>query len=113
MMLCVAIAAMSMVMVSCSDNDDNGTGTPETPEKEYVIEVGEGMKLPENEFLTKVPAVAGDQNVINALKAIDKVTDVKAFELNTAWDYYNEKVLSKTAYYFNFKQDIDHNNPSI
>ena len=47
-MLCVAIAAVSMVMVSCSDNDDNGTVAPETPEKEYVIEVGEGMKLPEN-----------------------------------------------------------------
>ena len=110
MMLCVAIAAMSMVMVSCSKDDDSSTVTP-GKENEYAIEVEDGMTMPENKFL-KVPAVAGDQNVINALKAIDKVTDVKAFELNTAWDYYNEKVLSKTAYYFNFKQDIDHNNPS-
>ena len=111
MMLCVAIAAMSMVMISCSDNKDNVPGVPETPENEYGIEVEAGMTIPENKFL-KVPAVAGDQNVINALKAIDRVTDVKAFELSTAWDYYNDKYLYKTAYYFNYKQDIDHNNPS-
>ena len=62
MMLCVAIVAMSMAMTSCSDNDDNGALSSE---EEYQIEVGEGMTLPVNEFL-KVPAVAGDQNVINS-----------------------------------------------
>ena len=68
MILCVAIVAMSMTMVSCSENDENGAPSSE----EYKIEVGEGMTLPVNEFL-KVPAVAGDQNVINALKSIDKL----------------------------------------
>lgn len=83
---------------------------PEEPEQ-YVIEVEDGMTMPENDFL-KVPAVAGDPNVINALKAIDRVTDVKAFDLEERWDYYNEKLITKTAYYFNYKQDIDHSNPS-
>lgn len=113
MMLCVAIAAMSMVMVSCSDNDDNGTGTPETPEKEYVIEVGEGMKLPENEFLTKVPAATEyDQSIVNALKAIDGVMDVKPFTLTHAYNPNTRQFFTKTAYFFNYKQVIDHNDPS-
>ena len=34
----------TMTLTSCSDNDDNGTVTPETPEKEYVIEVGKGIQ---------------------------------------------------------------------
>ena len=113
MMRCVAIAAMSMVMVSCSDNDDNGTGTPETPEKEYVIEVGEGMKLPENEFLTKVPAATEyDQSIVDALKAIDGVMDVKPFTLTHAYNPNTRQFFTKTAYFFNYKQVIDHNDPS-
>lgn len=114
MMLSVAIVAMSMTMVSCSDNDDNPVAPPVEPEEpeEYVIEVGEGMTMPENMFLT-VPATTDcDQNVVNALKATDKVTDVKAFKLNTRYDFYNEEMVSKTAYFFNYKQDIDHNDPS-
>ncbi|MBO7116940.1 MAG: hypothetical protein J6V87_07840 [Prevotella sp.] len=103
------LVAMSMAMVSCSDNDDNGTNPPS--DDEYKIEVGEGMEMPENKFL-KVPAVAGDQNIINALKSIDKVTDVKAFEMFERYDYWTAKKITKTAYYFNYKQDIDHNNPS-
>ena len=113
MMRCVAIAAMSMVMVSCSDNDDNGTGTPETPEKEYVIEVGEGMKLPENEFLTKVPAATEyDQSIVDALKAIDGVMDVKPFTLTHAYNPNTRQFFTKTAYFFNYKQVIDHNDPA-
>lgn len=80
MMLCVAVVAMSMTMVSCSDNDDNPVAPPVEPEEpeEYVIEVGEGMTMPENMFLT-IPATTDcDQNVVNAPKATDKVTDVKA-----------------------------------
>ena len=110
MLLWVAIVAMSMTVVSCSDKDDNITPPP-AEEEEYKIEVGEGMVMPENEFL-KVPAVAGDQNIINALKAIDRVTDVKAFQKYERYDYWTRQQVSQTAYYFNYKQDIDHNNPS-
>lgn len=112
--LCIAMAVMSMTIVSCSDNDDKGTvppPTPPAPEEEYAIEVEEGMTLPEDEFL-KVPAVAGDQQIVNALKSIDKVTDVKPFEQTTGYDDKTQKAITKTAYYFNYKQDIDHNNPS-
>ena len=103
MMLCVAIVALSMTMVSCTANDDNEVTL--SPEEQ------EGVTMPENAFL-KVPAVAGDQNVINALKAIDKVTDVKAFEMFERYDYWTAKGITKTAYYFNYKQDVDHNDPS-
>ena len=106
----------AMTIVSCSSDDDNTNNepTPPTPtptEEEYKIVVGEGMVMPENAFL-KVAAVAGDKNVINALNAIDKVTDVKAFNLLVGYDYWTAKVINKTAYYFNYKQDIDHNDPS-
>ena len=113
MMLGGAIVAMSMTMVSCTDNDDNSTTpTPPTPPvEEYKLEVEEGMEMPENQFLS-VPSIAGDQNVVNALKAIDRVTDVKAFELTERYDYWTGQRITKTAYYFNYLQDIDHNNPS-
>ena len=109
LMFCVAIVAMSMTMVSCSDKDDNEPNP--FSEDGYKIIVEDGLTMPVNEFLN-VPAVAGDQNVINALNSIEKVTDVKAFKLSTSWDFYDEKSVTKTAYYFNYKQDIDHNNPS-
>ena len=114
MMLVVAVVAMSMTMISCSDNDDNPVVPPVEPDdtKEYVIEVEKGMTMPENKFLKVPPTTDCDQTIVNALKAIDKVTDVKAFKLNTRYDYYNEEMVSKTAYFFNYKQDIDHNDPS-
>ena len=102
-----AILTCGLMMTSCSI-DDNAVADA-TDEED--IEVEEGMTMPENAFL-KVPAVAGDQNVINALKAIDKVTDVKAFEMFERYDYWTAKEITKTAYYFNYMQDIDHNNPS-
>lgn len=108
MMPCVAIAAVSICVLSCSDNDDNETGF----NKPYVIEVEEGMTMPANEFLI-VPATSDcDQAVINALNSLERVTNVKAFKLNTRYDYYNEQTVTKTAYYFNYKQYIDHDNPS-
>ena len=114
MMLSVAVVAMSMTMLSCSDNDNNEKVPiiePDEP-KEYVIEVGEGMTMPENKFLTVPVTTDCDQNVVNALKAIDKVTDVKAFKLNTRYDFFDEQNITKTAYFFNYIQDIDHNDPS-
>ena len=109
----MTICGSTMMLTSCSDNDDNGTGTPETPENEYVIEVEEGMRLPENEFLTKVPAATEyDQSIVNALKAIDGVMDVKPFTLTHMYNPNTKQYFTKTAYFFNYKQVIDHNNPS-
>ena len=88
-----AILTCGLMMTSCSI-DDNAVADA-TDEED--IEVEEGMTMPENAFL-KVPAVAGDQNVINALKAIDKVTDVKAFEMFERYDYWTAKEITKTAY---------------
>ena len=110
-MLAAILICGAMTIVSCSDNDDNSTSPTPPSEDEYKIEVGEGMEMPVNKFL-EVPAVAGDPNVINALKSIDKVTDVKAFRLVVGYDYWTASIINKTAYYFNYKQDIDHNNPS-
>ena len=51
---------LGMTLTSCSDGDNNdnpaGPVVPTTDDDNYKIEVGAGMKLPENEFLTKVPA---------------------------------------------------------
>ena len=107
MLAAILICGAMTMLTSCSSNDDNEI-TPIPSEEEYK---NEGMTMPENAFL-KVPAVAGDQNVINALKSIDKVTDVKAFNLVVGYDYWALKEVTKTAYYFNYKQDIDHNDPS-
>lgn len=40
----LTICGTTMTLTSCSDNDDNGTVTPETPEKEYVIEMGKEIQ---------------------------------------------------------------------
>lgn len=76
MLAAILICGVMTILTSCSANDDNEI-TPIPSEEEYK---NEGMTMPENAFL-KIPAVAGDQNVINALKSIDKVTDVKAYNL--------------------------------
>lgn len=111
--MAATLCTMMFTTSSCSDNDDNKVVPPgETDDtEEYVIEVEKGMTMPENDFL-RVPEVASDSDIVNALKAIDKVTDIKAFQLEERYDYYNEKMITKTAYYFNYKQDIDHNDPS-
>ena len=111
MLAAILICGTTMTLTSCSGDNAIGDKTTPTPKTEYKIEVEEGMTLPDNDFL-KVPAVAGDQNIIKALKAIDKVTDVKAFKMEAYMDYYNNKMVTKTAYFFNFKQPVDHNNPS-
>lgn len=118
-MLIVAMAAMSITMTSCSNSDDKDTTPPPSspdsyaPENgdEYQIEVGEGMVMPNNDFLN-VPSVAGDQNIINTLKSIEGVIDVKAFKIAERYDYYADQIIYKTAYYFNYMQDIDHDDPS-
>ena len=113
MLAAILTCGLGMTLASCSDNDDNaaGTGQPAELDDGYRIVVGEGMTMPVDEFLT-VEAVAGDPDVVAVLKAIDRVTDVKAYILTTGYDYLTLQNIEKTAYYFNYKQDIDHNAPS-
>ena len=108
---------LGMTLTSCSDGDNNdnpaGPVVPTTDDDNYKIEVGAGMKLPENEFLTKVPAATEyDQSIVNALKAINGVMDVKPFTLTHMYNPNTKQFFTKTAYFFNYKQVIDHNNPS-
>ena len=71
----VAILTYGLLLTSCTDNiDNNGSITPVTDDDSYTIVVDEGMTMPENEFETLVPAVAGDPAVVSALKAIVSVT---------------------------------------
>ena len=105
----------SVLLTSCSDDDNKSSSSNNKPAEQtdtYEIEVEVGMQMNENQFQTKVPATTDcDQAVITALQAIDKVTDVKAFKMST-YSFKNDKRVTKTAYFFNYKQDIDHNNPS-
>ena len=104
-----------LLPTACTDNDDNPAVIvdPATSEDDYTIEVETGLTLPENEFLTKVPAATDfDPDVISALESIDKVTDVKPFTMKYIYNPDTKQFDSKTAYFFNYKQLIDHNNPS-
>ncbi len=117
MLTAILTCGLGMTLTSCSDSDDKDSGketvNPATDEDGYTIEVEAGLTLPENEFKTKVPATTDfDQNIVNALKAIDKVTDVKPYKLVHVFNPYTDQFFSKTAYFFNYKQDIDHNDPS-
>ena len=117
MLTAILTCGLGMTLTSCSDSDDKDNGKeivdPATDEDGYTIEVEAGLTLPENEFKTKVPAATNfDQNIVNALKAIDKVTDVKPFTMVHSYNMYTEQFVDRTAYFFNYKQDIDHNDPS-
>lgn len=117
MLTAILTCGLGMTLTSCSDSDDNNNGKeivdPATDDDGYTIEVEAGLTLPENEFKTKVPAATNfDQNIVNALKAIDKVTDVKPFTMVHSYNMYTEQFVDRTAYFFNYKQDIDHNDPS-
>ena len=88
MLTAILTCGLGMMLTSCSDSDDNYNDkdkeivNPATDDDGYTIEVEAGLTLPENEFNTKVPAATNfDQNIVNALKAIDKVTDVKPFTM--------------------------------
>ena len=116
MLTAILTCGLGMTLTSCSDSDDKNGGKEAvnpTDEDGYTIEVEEGLTLPENEFKTKVPAATNfDQNIVNALKAIDKVTDVKPFTMVHSYNMYTEQFVDRTAYFFNYKQYIDHNDPS-
>jgi len=88
------IAAASVTLTSCVKEDI--AVVPEQPESELV--------QPEN-GMNKVDAAEGDPAVLQALQAIPNVTDVKCIRNVFARD--------QKAYYFNYQQDIDHQNPSL
>ena len=76
MLTAILTCGLGMTLTSCSDSDDKNGGkeavNPATDDDGYTIEVEAGLTLPENEFKTKVPAATNfDQNIANALKAID------------------------------------------
>ena len=131
MLTAILTYGLGMSLTSCSsDNDDKdnnketvdpapgpddsqGDADPTPGEETYTIEVEPGLTLPENEFNTKVPTATDfDQNIVDALKAIDKVTDVKPFKMVHKYNRNTKQYFTKTAYFFNYKQDIDHNDPS-
>ena len=111
MLAAILLYGFGTTLTSCSKND-NPVVNPTDNDFEYKLVVDPGMEMPVNELETKVQAVAGDPAVVSALKTIDGVMDVKAFVKAERYDYYADKFITKTAYYFNFKQLIDHNNPS-
>ena len=111
MLAVILLCGFGTTLTSCSKND-NPVVNPTDTDFEYKLVVDPGMEMPVNELETKVQAVAGDPAVVSALKAINGVMDVKVFETLGRYDYYADKAIMKTVYYFNFRQLIDHNNPS-
>ena len=102
---------MGMMLTSCS-NDDNEVDPADDYDDHSSIVVGPGMEMPVDEFNILVQPIEGDPAVVRTLKAIDGVTDVKPFKTVERYDYLAKKVITKTAYSFNFRQLIDHNDPS-
>lgn len=120
LMFIVAIATMNIAMVSCSkDNDtinnggegDKGGGGDPTSE---IYQDPSLYPMNENQFLTKVPTLTSgfDQTVVDALQANDRITDVKPYKRVCAINGNTGQATTVTTYFFNYKQDIDHNNPS-
>ena len=74
MLTAFGVCVEMTMLTGCSIDDNEVVPSVEPNEpKEYIIEVGYAMKMPENKFL-KVPATTDcDQDIVNALKAIDKV----------------------------------------
>ena len=103
MLTAILTCGLGMILTSCSDSDDKNSGkeivNPATDEDGYTIEVGPGMTLPVNEFKTKVPATTDfDQSIVNTLKAIDKVTDVKPFTMVHSYNMHTEQFVDRTTW---------------
>ena len=88
-----AILICGLTLVSCVKEDN--AAVPDIS--------GGGLVQNENEFETMVPALPGNPEVIAALQKIPGVTDIKCF------NHYKEG----ECYFFNFEQDIDHQNPAL
>jgi len=116
MLAAILTCGLGMTLTSCSvsDNSDNVVIVDPTPgDDSYTIEVEPGLTLPENEFNTWVPTTTDfDQNIVDALKSVDKVIDVKPFTMVHMYNRSTKQFFTKTAYFFNYKQLIDHNDAS-
>ena len=85
-----AIFFCGLFLMSCVSEEDNPV-VPEEPQYPANFDV----------FAT-LPGNAGDPAVVAALKTLENVEDLKPFE----------NVNLGQAYYFNYKQLVDHNDPS-
>ena len=86
----MTICGAAMFTACSSDNVDN----PVNPPTDLSDEIDEFVDVPGN---------AGDPAVVAALQSIENVEDLKPFM----------NVELGQAYYFNYRQLIDHNNPSL
>ena len=88
-----AILTCGLFMMSCAAHEDNA-GDPTYPEE---------PKYPDNfDVFATLKGNAGDPAVVAALKTLENVEDLKPFM----------NVNLGQAYYFNYKQLVDHNDPS-
>ena len=88
-----AILTCGLFMMSCAAHEDN-PGSPTYPEE---------PKYPDNfDVFATLKGNAGDPAVVAALKTLENVEDLKPFM----------NVNLGQAYYFNYKQLVDHNDPS-
>ncbi len=92
-----AILFCGLTFTSCS-KEDNEIPVPEQEEQQETIYKAIGGV---NNF-NLVPANEGDPEVVAALKSIANVADIKPFM----------NVYLGQAYYFNYIQPVDHENPS-
>ena len=104
-----------MAMTSCHDDDANNGGGNPGNEVAEIYQDPSLVPMNENEFNTTVPELPDefDQSVVDALKANPRITDVKPF-LRYFW--INPETGGGevgVSYFFNYIQDIDHNNPKL
>lgn len=90
LLLLTAILTCGFCLMSCTVQEDNPI-VPEEPQYPANFDV----------FAT-LPGNAGDPAVVAALKTLENVEDLKPFE----------NVNLGQAYFFNYKQLVDHNDPS-
>jgi len=114
-LLAGAVVLVGMVMTSCSNIDVNGVVVSQDDGNSEIYQDPGLEKIHENQFITKVPALTSgfDQRIVDALMANPNITDVKPFMRVYGVNPDTEKYESGVAYFFNYIQDIDHNNPKL
>ena len=115
MLLAGAIVLVGMAMTSCSKDEVNDGGVDPGNDGSGIYQDPGLVKMNENQFNTKVPTLTSgfDQNIVNALKANLRITDVKPYRRVYSLNSNSGKFESGVAYFFNYIQDIDHNNPQL
>lgn len=116
MLAAILTCGLGVLMTSCNEKDEKAERQEEAKQAEtpYVIEVEPGLTMPVNNLETRIKTLANyDKSVVTALESIDGVTDVKPYDMCLATFNLNlNQFYGKTAYAFNFKQLVDHNDPS-